>query len=208
MEKRARASTFKWKPELIFGGLAGLMLLGGLALAFLVAEDAISFWGLFGVGLTAASGFIAALIYFTQARASSASERRITTRFDRLVSRTIAPLLRAEDSRSAPSDGPDLFPEDYARMGVPVPGAEDVLVLDREDVPLKLVRDLVVGWEADARQGRWNIGELRFAFRKLGRGNHSWFLLFERGDSLSLFQVSRGGRGNTENDIHTRRIDL
>ena len=195
-------------PELIFGGLAVLAAFGGLALALLLTEDAISRLGLFGVGLTAASVCIAILIYFTQARASSASEGRITSTLNRVAADTIAPLLRAAESTSQPSDGPDLFPADYARLGVPVPGAEDVLVLEREEVPLKLVRDLVVGWEADDRQGRWNVGELRLAFRKLGRGNHSWFLLFERGDGLSLFQVSRGGRGNTSKDIKTRRVDL
>lgn len=208
MKNRAMASRARLKPELVFGGLAVLSASGGLALALLLTTDTISRLGLFGVGLTAASVFIAILIYFTQARASSESEGRITSTLERIAADTIVPLLRAAESTSQPGDGPDLFPADYARLGVPVPGAEDVLVLERERVPLKLIRDLVVGWEADDRQGRWNIGELRLAFRRIGRGNHSWFLLFERGDGLSLFQVSRGGRGNTSRDIRTRRVDL
>jgi len=83
-------------------------------------------------------------------------------------------------------------------------GEYDYVRNDR--IPLRVIRDLVVGWEADGREGTWLLGDLSGAIRKTGRGNHSWFCVFA--DRGVLWKVSRGGKGKadpTVTEIHMPR---
>lgn len=74
--------------------------------------------------------------------------------------------------------------------------------VEGEDVPLRVLADLVNRWRADGSTGRWTVGDLEWAARKSGRGNHPWILKFEGRDYV--YRVAYGGKGKREHGTVTR----
>jgi hypothetical protein len=108
----------------------------------------------------------------------------------------------------------DLQPiDDEARPEIeppPAVTARGVIMLDGvalervepPDVPLRIIGDLVQRWRMDGSRGRWVLGDLEWAARKPGRGNHPWIVKFVGRDYV--YRIAYGGRGRGETGTVTR----
>lgn len=171
-------------------------------LACLFASGFVEWVGVAGVGVTILAVFVAGAIYFNQRRSSAASEGRLS----RAIEESAAKKVEGDQTDAAAEAEPDRFPSEYADLGAPAPGASNVMQLLPEEVPLQLIRDLVLGWERALEKGSWTIGDLRLVLRRRGKGNHAWWFIFRRPDGDHLLKMSRGGPGNGPDDITVREV--
>ncbi len=183
-------------------GVGLITLVVFVLLAFEFADGVVEWIGVVGVGITILAVFVTGAIYFNQRRSSKASEDRLSDAIER--SATVA--VESDDADAAAEAEPDRFPAEYADLGAPAPSASDVMQLLPHEVPLQLIRDLVLGWERAQVGGAWTIGDLRLVLRRRGKGNHAWWFVFERPNGHHLLRMSRGGPGNGPDDIIVREI--
>lgn len=149
-----------------------------------------------GLLLTATGVILAVVIYRHQKSEAAASEKRITDSVRDEI-RDVLPIAQKEDEESDTS-GDDLYPEAAQVLndaGVDLGSNFSYLAADK--VPLLVLGDLVSVWEEEGKQGRWDVGDLRWCLRRAGRGNHPWFVAFHDPDKKQdrYWKVSRGGRG-------------
>jgi hypothetical protein len=107
--------------------------------------------------------------------------------------------LESVDDETRPDTEP--APARHARKTLQLDGVEleDVELVD---VPVRILGDLVQRWRADGSRGRWVLGDLQWAARKPGRGNHPWILKFAGRDYV--YRIAYGGRGKGETGTVTR----
>lgn len=74
-----------------------------------------------------------------------------------------------------------------------LPSGRTLALYQPEAVPMRVIADLVAQWRVEGRGGRWLIGNLEWAVRAVGRGNHPWLLQFK--DDPVVWRVAYGGRG-------------
>ncbi len=97
-----------------------------------------------------------------------------------------------------PDEDEDVIPEIQPDPAAPslifkLPSGRKLALYQPEVVPLRVIADLIVQWRAEGRDGRWRVGNLDWAVRAVGRGNHPWLLQFK--DDLVVWRVAYGGRG-------------
>lgn len=146
--------------------------------------------GYVGISVSTAGLIVALLIFFRQKRDSQASELRILD--------SVNKRAQQEASEDEAPDGDDAYEAETAvleRLGQNVGGG--VKRLQRDDIPLKLIHDVVLGWEKAGVQGDWSLSAVHSALRKHGKGNHAWWLITRDPESEKdrVFKVSRGGQG-------------
>lgn len=120
-----------------------------------------------------------------------------------------APLTPSTGTATPVSSGEDLDeyqPQSDVMEAIGIDVSEDFRALKSKDVPLRIVADQVAAWKDDGLRGKWTIGNLEGALRRKGRGNNSWYLVFERDGIQSIWKLSRGGRGNSGDAPRTERI--
>ncbi|MBF4621380.1 hypothetical protein [Clavibacter sp. VKM Ac-2542] len=183
--------------EIVLLSLAVALFLAGALVGFFMGKSPVEGIGVFGVGATLAGLLLAAMIYFNQRRTAEASELRVLAG----VSASVAALVKDDETNSSDVADDNSFPDEYGALGAPVPGEANVRQLAPADVPLQLIHDLVEGWSQAGQSGTWAVGDLRTVLRRAGKGNHSWWFIFERPDGRHLLKLSRGGRGNQPDAI-------
>ena len=168
-----------------------------------------------------------AILIFSWTRRQSSQSEQILKSVAELAGKIYSDVgcLQRRLARLSPEDVGGEDEEDEAAEGTLPPepgeapatstvhiGGKDHVVHDLKDVPLRVVADLVGQWENEGRQGRWSLGQLEYALRRLGRGNHPWLLHFR--DENLLWKVSYGGQGkqkatvtsiSLESDAHGER---
>ena len=185
-----------------------LVVAAGAAIA-----AAVAFWavaqlalleglGVVGTGVTVASLLLAVMIFRAQKRRSDLFERRHFGATERKIGRQI-------ESEPAADAEPDLFEAEaklFAGHGKSVDGAGKVRRWGRDEVPLKLIADLVHAWEAKGLDGSWSIGNLHSVLRRAGKGNHAFRFLFVQEGAVRVFRLSRGGRGKTVDTVEEESL--
>lgn len=177
-----------------------------LAVAAIVGVTAMATWwcvggyelgigiGVLGVGVSFAGLMVAIAIFLNQDRTTAANH-------DELLSAVGERKAQAAARHEGDETGEDPYAEESALLeayGAPV--GDGVRRFAQKDIPLKLVRDLVVGWERLGESGSWTIDEVRSARRRSGKGNHAWWLVTrDPGTQVErVFKVARGGQGLRE----------
>jgi hypothetical protein len=74
--------------------------------------------------------------------------------------------------------------------------------VETPEIPLRVFGDLIERWRKDGRGGRWTVGNLEWAAREPGRGNHPWLMKFRGSDHV--YRVAYGGHGKREIGYVTR----
>lgn len=85
------------------------------------------------------------------------------------------------------------------------PSGREVAVYGLSAVPMRVVADLVEYWRKQGRTGKRLLGQLEFAVRARGKGNHPWLLKFE--EEPAMWRVSYGGRGMDGEKATVRQLD-
>lgn len=149
--------------------------------------------GLLGVAISAAALTLAVLIFLNQSREAAASERRIIES----VAAERAKDAAASDVAAGEFDQYESESRVLDRLGRDV--GDHVLRLEQPDIPLRLIKDVVDGWERAGEKGEWTLGTVLAALRKQGKGNHAWWLIFRSptDNSERIYKVARGGQGVT-----------
>lgn len=149
--------------------------------------------GLLGTWLSALGVLLAWAIYLRQRVESDQSEKRTFARIQRLVA-----TLGTESETETPDESGTVATAEESewlrKNGDRLKNGYYVLTADL--VPLKVLSNLVLGWEASGLTGQWVVGRVEAAFRKLGQGNHAWFVVFESDteDKFEVWKVGKGGQ--------------
>ena len=179
------------RREWIGGILALILILASVTAWSICKLEFGSGIGLLGSAISSAGFIVAILIFLNQKRHSDASEKRIL--------KSIEEKARSEASRDVAESTVDAYEAEtlvMEQLGTGV--GKGVLRLWRDDIPLRLIRDVVVGWEKAGESGSWTINAVLCALRRQGKGNHAWWLVASDPQSghERIFKVAKGGRGN------------
>ena len=186
-------------------GFAVLVLVASVISASVLAEDVVAWLGLFGVGVTIVGVIFTLLIFLNQDRKASSSTESIL-RAVAQAEETAIHLAQedAGDEGDSREDDAELEFLAAEKLGTTVGKyGEGVLRLGRDDVPLKMVSELVEAWQVKGYKGNWVTGDLVSVMRKLGRGNHSWYFTFKdpKEGRARVYKLSRGGYGKEASTI-------
>lgn len=166
----------------------------------------------FGLFLSAAGVVVALLIFARQAADSKKAESITHQHLHRIeIKQNALRMIFARHLRTPEGIDPDAVEStanaadaaEAERAGTPVViGNGEGRLLSADKVPLSVLADLVRGWREQAelkdRDGAWTVANLVGAYRPSGKGNHPWFLTFEKPDgSTRVWRMYRGGRSRT-----------
>lgn len=190
--------------ELLLAGGAAAAISAGALLWAVARLTFLEGLGVIGTGVTVASLLLAIMIFRAQKRRSDLFERRLFGREERKIGRQMA-------SEPASSNEPDPFEAEvrlFPGFGEAVDGAKNVRRWGRDEVPLKLIADLVHAWEAkpEEHDGAWSVGDLHSVLRRAGKGNHAFRFLFVQDGVLRIFRLSRGGRGKPGDTVEEEKL--
>lgn len=171
------------------------------------------FWGLLltdrlffdkaALTITCLGVAVALVIYRRQTIENAATEERIVNSFERTeIERSKRFAIQAEEL--SPQSQKDQYPE-AAEMLIHLGKKLDdqFNLLTAKEVPFQVIGDLVGGWTNEGKTGRWTMGDLRWAIRKTGRGNHPWIVTFYDPEEKRYrsWRVSRGGQGKKSSSV-------
>ncbi len=156
--------------------------------------------GIGGIGVSGLGVVLTYAIYRRQRLEAGESEDRTKAHIEAQLRPVLALIANGRDEPE--SDDGDAFAEEdkvMAQFGQEI--GDGLRVLRAAQVPLSIVAELVDFWKSQGKAGQWSVGNLHSALRKAGKGNPSWYLVFEDRDSLRAWKVSRGGRGKAGSTI-------
>lgn len=205
---RPRWVRIVWRATDRMGPNAALLYLTAailliLVVAWLRSSESLKLSNTSAVG-TIAALFLTIYIFAWTLKSSDRTDRRLgalAQQFGQAVA--TQPTEFAEPDAASADDVPEeytadppLAPHEPGTIGPIVVTVGDYRMFSNEEIPMRVIRDLVSAWEHQGLDGRWVLGELQGAFRKQGRGNHSWYLAFPA--RRVLWKVSRGGQAQPE----------
>ena len=170
-------------------------------------SDVGSWASILGVLFTIISAILAVLIYKRQGSEQRNSTAGLHSRFNEQDELLKEVARRAKsDLEPEPAKQEDLVKEDArAQENADVYLLDGVSVYPPQDIPLRVLGDLVQGWRKQGHfteNGGWLLGEIVQGLHKQGaKGNHPWrVVLIDRDKPKRRFvwKISRGGQGKTE----------
>lgn len=113
------------------------------------------------------------------------------------VKEQVQTFEQATASEGSPDDDQDTSPLIPPAGTIKVEGVE-LALYDGDSVPANLMMDLLVTLNKEDFLPP-TMGDLEWAARKLGRGNHAWY--FKWSSSPSIWRLSYGGQGKKEPSV-------
>lgn len=185
------------------------------ALALIPPHEPSNLLSIFGIWVSVTGVLLAFAIYRRQTADSNASEERLTSRMSEqseLIAHALESANRSDaDPAAVVEVSQDLFAEATeiaSNVGVLTGAEQDFYLLKRDDIPLSVLSDLVIGWQSANLQGKWTVGNAEYALRRIGKGNHPWFVIFrDSSEQRRLWRISRGGQGRAEPTVRELALD-
>jgi hypothetical protein len=176
--------------------------------------DDFGLWvSIFGALLTIYAVFLARRIYQRQKVEQHDSTLGIYGRLDQQkeifdaqieLLKAIAQQANAEVAPKSLKPDTPVDEDARATVSADVFELEGVTVYQPQDIPLRVLGDLIQGWreQGDFEENKnWLLGEVERALHKRGaKGNHAWRIVLVNRDDMGkrfVWKVSRGGQGKT-----------
>ncbi|MEV8029247.1 hypothetical protein [Cellulosimicrobium funkei] len=173
--------TYPFALAALIGGVAGVCL----------ARD----WPTrIGVALTAAAIGLALIIYTRQSVQQMASETRINSHTTEQFKTLAKKADEASDTRGVDPYRAEVGELEDAGLDL----GDDLWWFPAGRIPLAVIADLVAGWRAAGKDGRWVMDDIHSAIRRRNRkGNHPWFIHTYDPDEgrFRYWKLGKGGGG-------------
>lgn len=123
---------------------------------------------------------------------------------DQLSRATLADVVGTQDDvEQDPSL--EASPE-HAKGIIITPDGKQLSLFPREEVPLRVIAELVQQWEQDGLGGRYRVEDVAAGARVTGKGNNPWLVQFESEPPGIWWKVSFGGKAKTGGTV--TKLDL
>lgn len=152
----------------------------------------------FANALTVSGFFLALVIYLGTSRQFDEMSEKVTPDIEGIPSGELD--LKPEEE--ADQGGGDKYPSPVGEIGglirLRLPDRPEVIVYPAEQVPLRVIADIVAEWRDSDQSGTWTVSDIEYAIRRTGQGNFPWLVKFRAGKQF--WRVAYGGKGKKEAD--------